>query len=244
MQSILSHLRDFNIYTVLFRLALATASGGIIGYGRTKRKKAAGFRTYMLTTAGAALAVLLSCYEYAMFQGMWSGVVAEVGSKLDTSRYAAQVVSGIGFLAAGTILASAHQQIIGLTTATGLFACVCVGMSCGAGFYEIVIIVVPILFFVLNIMDPWEPAFKRRARNIDLFVKFMSMDDLPSITETIRKMDAQVFELEVEQTKRKDDKYPCAVISIKLSKQRASHSEMLSTLAEMPCVYSIKELVS
>ena len=244
MQPVINSLRTFSLLSVIFRLVLATATGGLIGFGRTRRKKAAGFRTFMLTTLGASLAVLLASYEYEMFRGGWSDIVSVVGSKLDTSRYASQVISGIGFLAAGTILSAAHQQVSGLTTATGLFASVCVGIAIGAGFYEVPLVVVPLIFFVLNIMDPWEPAFKRRARNIDLYVKFLSMDDLTVITDTIESLNAQIFELDVERTVKKDRKYPAAMISLKLDKSHPSHSEMLSSLAELPCVYSIRELVS
>ena len=117
MGSAFAFLHEFNIVSILVRLLLAMACGGVIGYGRSRKKQNAGLRTYMLTAIGACMSVLLTLYEYEMMTSQWAPIVAEVGMKFDASRYSAQVISGIGFLAAGTILSSGHQQVTGLTTA-------------------------------------------------------------------------------------------------------------------------------
>ena len=104
IDAVFSYLREFNFASVLFRLLLATTCGGLIGYGRARRRRAAGFRTFMLTCLGSALTVLIACYDYKMLTGDWADVVKVVGMKFDAGRYASQVVSGIGFLGAGTIL--------------------------------------------------------------------------------------------------------------------------------------------
>ena len=144
MTAVSEYLRQFNLVTIIFRLALALICGGVVGFGRSQKKQNAGLRTYMLTAAGACLAILLTCYEYEMMTGQWAPMVEVVGMKFDASRYGAQVISGIGFLAAGTILSSGHQQVTGLTTAAGLFTSVCMGMAAGIGMYSCV-------FFVLVI---------------------------------------------------------------------------------------------
>ena len=133
---ILSFLRSFSFISILIRLLLAMTAGAVIGFGRTRRQRPAGLRTYMLTAIGACLAMLLVIYEYTMLTGPWSPAVESVGMKFDASRYAAQVISGIGFLGAGTIVAAAHQQVSGLSTATGLFAIACIGLAAGAGYIE------------------------------------------------------------------------------------------------------------
>lgn len=131
MSSVLAYLREFNFLSSVVRLALALAVGGIIGYGRSKKQRSAGLRTYMLTTVGAALTILIAMYEYEMLSTKWSDVVDLVGLKYDGSRYSAQVITGVGFLAAGTIIGTAHQQVSGLTTAIGLFASACLGIAAG-----------------------------------------------------------------------------------------------------------------
>ena len=163
MAALSEYLSHFNLVTIFVRLALAMACGGVVGIGRSRRNQNAGLRTFMLTAVGACLAVLLTCYEYEMMTSQWAPAVQAVGMKFDASRYAAQVVSGIGFLAAGTILSSGHQQVAGLTTAAGLFTSVCMGLAAGAGMYSCVIIVLVILLIVLEAMHPLEIAFKRLA---------------------------------------------------------------------------------
>ena len=244
MDSFFEYMREFHFVSVIFRLFLALISSGVIGYGRARKRRAVGFRTYMLISVGAALTVLLACYEYEMLCGPWSAIVAEVGMKFDASRYEAQVISGIGFLGAGTILATSHKQVSGLSTATGLFASVCMGMAAGAGFYECVIATVLMVVFALDVLYPLESAFKRRIRNITLYVEFSSMEDVSRIIETVRSMDAQIFEIDMERTKPEGDLLPAAVFDIKLARKRASHSEILSSIAELPCVYTIQELIA
>lgn len=244
MGSAFAFLHEFNIVSILVRLLLAMACGGVIGYGRSRKKQNAGLRTYMLTAIGACMSVLLTLYEYEMMTGQWAPIVAEVGMKFDASRYSAQVISGIGFLAAGTILSSGHQQVTGLTTAAGLFTSVCMGMAAGAGMYDCVIFVLIILFIVLDVMYPLEGAFKRKLRNMTIYVEFSSIEYLDEITDTIKAEKATVYDIDVERTKREGGKYPAAVIVLQMGRENASHSGMLSTIAELPYVHTIHELIA
>ena len=231
MTAVSEYLRQFNLVTIIFRLALALICGGVVGFGRSQKKQNAGLRTYMLTAAGACLAILLTCYEYEMMTGQWAPMVEVVGMKFDASRYGAQVISGIGFLAAGTILSSGHQQVTGLTTAAGLFTSVCMGMAAGIGMYSCVFFVLVILIVVLDFMYPLESAFKRRLRNMTIYVEFNSINDLDDITHLIRSEKATIYDIDVERTKRDGNKYPAAVIVLQMGR-------------ELPCVHSIHELIA
>ena len=182
MQALLGNLRQFSFASAVVRLLLAMLTGGIVGFGRSQKNRAAGFRTYMLISVGAAMAVLLTQYQYTMLKGPWADVVAEVGLKFDASRLAAAVITGIGFLGAGIIIKVAHQQVNGLTTSTGLFAKMVMGLAAGAGFYEVVVMALVLIVLLLNVMWPLEFAFKRRVRNITLNVQFNSVDDIARIT--------------------------------------------------------------
>lgn len=245
MQAAFGALRQFTFGSAVLRLALATACGGAVGYGRSKRTRAAGLRTYMLICVGAAMGVLLTLYQYEMLtRGSWAGIAAEVGMKFDASRLGAQVITGIGFLGAGIIVKAAHQQVNGLTTASGLFVTVCMGIAAGAGFYECAITAMLLIVLVLNVMTPLEIAFKRRLRNITLNVEFMSVEDIADITKLIESQNAKIYDIDVERTERKDDKYPSAIFILQLSRANHSHSGMLTSIAEMPCVQSVQELIS
>ena len=244
MQAMLLSLKRFNFTTALLRLILAVLSGGVVGYGRSKKARSAGLRTYILISIGAAMAVLLTQYMYEMLNGAWLAVTDEVGLKFDASRMASSVITGIGFLGAGIIIKVAHQQVNGLTTSTGLFATVIMGLAAGAGFYECVVIAMVLIVLVLNVMSPLEFAFKRRLRNITLNVEFHSVEDIGTITSAIEAEGATVYDIDVERTERKDEKYPSAIFILQLSRDNHSHSGMLTSVAELGCVHSVQELVS
>jgi len=244
MASILEYLRAFNLGSVIFRLTLALAAGAAVGYGRARKKANAGLRTYMLTSIGATMTMLLSMYEYQMLEGPWAYAQAVTSLKFDISRFSAQVGSGIGFLAAGTIIAAAHRQVSGLTSAIGLFTCALMGIAVGAGFYECVFVALLLIIFTMEFMQPLELAFKRRLRNITIYVEFDSLSDVETITGTIGAQQARIYDMEMERTERDGDHYPGAIMTLKLSRENASHSAILSSLAELPCVYSVQELIS
>ena len=237
-------LDQFTFGTVVLRLLAAAAAGGAVGYGRSKKDRAAGLRTFMLISIGAAISVLLTIYLYVMLMNQWAPVVEELGLKFDASRLAGQALTGIGFLGAGIIIKAAHQQVKGLTTATGLFATVCLGLAAGAGFFKLVIPSTILIILVLNVFWPLESAFKRRLRNITLHVTFSSADDIAVITEALRQQQANIYDIDIEQSESKGDLPASAVFVMKLSKENHSHSSMLSTVAELPCVLSVQELLA
>ena len=117
-------LREFNIWTVMIRLFLSAVLGGIIGLERGKQRRAAGLRTHILVCVGSAITVMVGLFaKYKL------GIEGT-----DPLRVSAQVISGIGFLGAGTIMLKGRFQIVGLTTAAGLWVTAAIGLSAGAGF--------------------------------------------------------------------------------------------------------------
>lgn len=234
-------LRVFNWYTVPLRMILAVITGAVIGYGRSSKRANAGLRTYMLTCLGAATTVLISLYESEMLSGAWLSVVEEVGFKFDATRISQHVINGIGFLAAGTIIAIAHRQVSGLTSAIGLFASACLGIAVGMGYYECVLISIVLIIVTMEFMQPLELAFKRRLRNITINVEFDDIENLKTITDAIKDMHAQVFDIDMENTK---GDYASAILAVKMDKHHASHSSMLSGIAVLGCVRSVRELIS
>ena len=149
----LEYLREMNVISILLRLVLAMLFGGFIGLERERKRRPAGFRTYMLVCLGAALTMLLSQYESFMVTTAWRETAAEIGLRTDVSRFGAQVINGIGFLGAGTIIVTGKQEVKGLTTAAGLWASACMGLAIGAGFYECVLLGF-VLIFLTNRLLP------------------------------------------------------------------------------------------
>ena len=136
----LDYLRELNIWSVMLRLTVAMVFGGLIGLERGRKGRAAGFRTYMVVCLGAALTMVMGQYEGYMLTEVWNEVVSKTDARADVSRFGAQVINGIGFLGAGTIIVTRKQEVKGVTTAAGLWASACVGLAIGAGFYEAVLI--------------------------------------------------------------------------------------------------------
>ena len=122
---VIETLSDFNIWSISFRILLAALFGGIIGHERGRHGRAAGLRTHILVCLGATLTTMLGFY-----------VAHELGFNNDPLRMGAQVVSGIGFLGAGTIMVRNRIRVTGLTTAAGLWTTACIGLAIGIGFYS------------------------------------------------------------------------------------------------------------
>lgn len=150
------------------RLVIASVLGAIIGLERERKNWSAGMRTHMMLCVGSALIILVSTYGF-------SDVLHQDGVALDPSRIAAQVVSGIGFLGAGTILFLRPGFIRGLTTASGLWMVAAIGLATGAGMYFAAVATTIIAFSILLILQPLErrlaKLFKYKLVRISLDLK-------------------------------------------------------------------------
>ena len=239
----LEYLRQFNFVSVCVRLLLALLAGGVIGFGRGMRKQTAGLRTYIIACVGAALAAMIGFYLHSMLTGIWAEVPFISDIKFDGSRFSAAVISGIGFLAAGSIMLIAHQQVSGLTTAIGLFVTACIGIAAGCGYYEIVVLAVICIVFVMEILYPVEIMFKRKMRYMTIHVDFDTLEHADVIEDKIKEEGAVIHEFELEEITFANPN-PSAIISVKLPKHNPSHSSILSSIAELYCVTSVQELIS
>lgn len=155
-----THLNDLGIFTVVVRLALAALLGGIIGLDRDRKSRAAGLRTHMVVSIGAATAVLTNEF-----------MLAANGRDGDPTRMGAQAISGIGFLGAGTILVRKNEKITGLTTAAGLWATATIGLAIGSGFYALAIIgglfLAGVMIFLTNLKRRDDYSIRRRSSHVD-----------------------------------------------------------------------------
>ena len=234
-------LHPLSAASVLLRLVLAMLCGGLLGLERGRKRRPAGCRTYMLVSLGAALTMLLSQYEAVMLSTQWAATAAEVGLRTDVSRFGAQVINGIGFLGAGTILVTGRQEVKGLTTAAGLWASACMGLAVGAGFYECVTLAFVLIFWCMRILPPIESAFIERARFINLYVEFHSLDNVGTIISQIKSQDAQILDVDIARGREEHSRNPSAVFSIRLN-QRQAHTQMIAAIAKLDSIYMIDEI--
>lgn len=164
------------IYEICIRIVLAMAIGGIIGWERENNNRPAGLRTHMLVAIGAAVVMLmgeLSLEKYADITTM------------DPTRLGAQVISGIGFLGAGTIMREG-LTVRGLTTAASLWAVACLGLAAGGGFYEAAIGGTIAIILTLTIFEYLETRF-RKVKYKGLQVELDCLD-LSSTLISIKKI--------------------------------------------------------
>lgn len=241
MLSILDPLRQFTIHSVILRLALAMIAGGILGLNRAKKGRAAGFRTYMFVCMGSALTILLSQYYTEMLAGPWHQVAASLGVKTDVSRIGAQVINGIGFLGAGTILVTSRQDVKGLTTAAGLWASACMGLTIGAGFYECLILSCLYMMISFQIL-PWvEALVVEHSRNMNIYIEFDAIDDVGRIINHLKAQDVRIYGVEIGRDKDLPFRQPNALLSIRLNKSN-DHEKFLASIASLTCVTTIDEV--
>lgn len=142
---------------VVARLTLAAFFGAIIGLERERKNWTAGIRTHMMVCVGSTLIMMVSAFGF-------SDVLGPDHIVLDPSRIAAQVISGIGFIGAGTILFSKQGTIRGLTTASGLWTVAAIGLATGGGMYFAAATTTAIAIIILWLLQPLENRIAKRFR--------------------------------------------------------------------------------
>lgn len=176
-------LQEFNGVSVTVRVLLAAVLGGLVGSERGRRGRAAGMRTHVLVCLGAAMTSMVGLYS------------AEVlGFTNDPLRVSAQVISGIGFLGAGTIMTRNHAQITGLTTAAGLWATASLGLCIGTGFYGGVLAA----FLVILVTMVALPSLERKRRTRREYVCYYLELDNVKRTDDFYEQISPVPEAEVQ----------------------------------------------
>ncbi|MGH8124786.1 MAG: MgtC/SapB family protein [Rhodanobacteraceae bacterium] len=165
---------------IAVRLLLAAVLGAVIGFDRERHTWFAGLRTHMLVCLGAALAMIVSAFAFSDVLQRWPSVV------LDPSRIAAQVISGIGFLGAGTIMFMRRQNVIrGLTTAAGLWTVAAIGLAVGGGMYAAAAIATAVAWVILAVLKPLERRFARHKVRPQVRVRFADRASLAAIEQVL-----------------------------------------------------------
>ena len=184
----LDFLREINLLTVILRLVLAVICGGLVGMEREVHGRAAGLRTHMMVSVGAALTTLIGLFSLEILEVTWA----------DPMRIGAQVISGIGFLGAGTILLKkGNSQITGLTTAAGLWVTAVIGLAVGAGFYEGALITALLAMLIFTLISKLE--FLMNSKRQRLFV-YVEIDDVNIVSAFADSLSEQLSAVEIQVT--------------------------------------------
>ena len=225
----LAELREITVLSVALRIATAIIVGGLIGLERGLKNRPAGLRTYMVVCLGACLIMLTNQYIYQ---------ATAVG---DPVRMGAQVISGIGFLGAGTIIVTRRNQIKGLTTAAGLWAAAGVGLAVGIGFYEAALAGAFAIFFVMTMLQKMDNKMHRSTKVIEIYVELKREYPLGDFLQDIRNMDIEVRDTMREQDSDINDGVRAYFTTLKLQK-RQNHLEVIDQIRVLPGIVCIEEL--
>ncbi len=157
----ISWFQEFCTETVIFRIFLAALIGGLLGLERQRKNSPAGLRTNILVCIGACLVMMTNQFVSIMYSGAG-----------DPSRMGAQVVSGIGFLGAGSIIVTGRNQIRGITTAACLWTSACCGLAIGIGFYEGAIVGVITILIVVTTLGRMDRLIRKKSKYLEVYIEY------------------------------------------------------------------------
>ncbi len=206
------------MWTFIIRLLLATIFGALIGLEREYHAKEAGVRTHLLVALGSCLFMILSIYGFDAF-------LDHDNVSFDPSRIASQVVTGIGFIGAGTIIL--HKQAVrGLTTAAGVWVTAAIGLACGNGMYILAGVTTVTVLSSLGLINLYLPSLSQRERQITFLAEDYNV--LTDILENLRK--EKIVVLNYEMRKDAEENNGKMLIVLKIRMKRYDTIEGMTTI--------------
>jgi putative Mg2+ transporter-C (MgtC) family protein len=225
----LDSLRDLTLLSLIVRLLLSVVCGGIVGFDRGKTRHAAGLRTHILVCMGAAAVMIVNLYLVQVLQ-----------LSTDASRMGAQVVSGIGFLGAGSIIVTARSQVRGLTTAAGLWASACMGLAVGAGYYEGAIVMAILILFILSGINHLDQRYVKRPSSLSLYLEYDSRIRFSEILTHLHQMGHHVSSIDYPPNPL-PDLVPLR-LELRLHSRRDTIEQVLADIRSIPGVLYAADL--
>lgn len=222
-------IREVTYLAVGLRIFSAVIIGGLLGLERGLKNRPAGLRTYMLVCVGACLIMLTNQYIYQVY------------GTGDPVRMGAQVVSGIGFLGAGTIIVTRRSQIKGLTTAAGLWAAAGVGLTLGIGFYEAAFAGALAVFGVMTLLQRMDNRMHRMSRVAEVYVELSPELALGNFLRILREQSIEVVEIirELDSESAPDNRGYIATLK---TAKRTNHLVLVEQLSKISGVSFVEEL--
>lgn len=225
---LLKELTQWNIGNVMIRIIVSMILGAIIGIDRGAKKRGGGARTTMTVCLGATMVMLMEQF----FQHSYPG-------ETEPTRMAAQVISGVGFLGAGSILISGHQ-IKGLTSAASIWTCACIGLAVGCGLIDIAAILTLLWVIGLHLIPPIEDFFQKRSRYISISVEVESGKAISAVIHKIRDDGCVIDIYDVDKPKAKGQFYS-VMTTIRLPRN-TNADEYMQSLRELKGVVTVDEM--
>src|SRR5690606_41143753 len=198
MNAILSHLIDEHFLLIIVRVLIALLLSGIIGFERELKKHSAGFRTHILVGVGSCLMMLLSLYGFEQYIDKYDTI------RFDPARIPSYVISGIGFLGAGTIMV--HRMTIkGLTTAASIWVVAGLGLVVGVGLYSIAVLTTIVVLLSLIFLNQIEEKIFSRTKSMRLIhIHLKNNANLNDVFKVFDKLELTIKKVEIENEDKEE----------------------------------------
>ena len=217
------------IIDAFIKMLLALLCGGVLGVERGRKKRPAGFRTYMLVCLGATLAMMINDFVWLKY------------GTGDPTRLGAQVISGIGFLGAGTIITTGHNRVKGLTTAAGLWAAACIGLAIGVGYYEGAIIGTTMIVVIMVLLQSFDRRISFSRKMLFLYVELENVSAIKRIKEYTNKRNIEIIDIETEMSHGLANFKASSMITLNIS-GRNTHEEVIMEITHIKGVIYVEEI--
>ena len=225
----ITELRELNSLSVFVRLKRSMTLGGVLGVEREQKRRPAGFRTYVIVCLGSTLVMMTNQYAH-----LYMGAP-------DPTRIAAQVVSGIGFLGAGTILVTKNNQVRGLTTAAGLWAAAALGLAVGCGFYSGAIMGFLAILISIKVLHTVDYLIYRKSPVVSLYAEVDDIKSVSCLLSYAREHGMALGDLEITKQKQMNGGGICIRGTIRME-QRKPHDVIIQEFGQLPGVSYVEEL--
>lgn len=224
-------IREMNMLAITARLVLAVLCGGLIGLEREVRRRSAGFRTHILICMGSAITILTNLYLYQVMH-----------LYTDISRMGAQVIAGVSFVGAGTIIVTRSNRVKGLTTAAGLWTASIIGLACGAGYAECAIFATLMVMLAELVLIRIEYRFVKRSSEVNLYVEYSLPSTVQRLVRVLRTEKIPMNDMEVNRMAETDGGYRySAILTIQPSRQELEQ-KIIKAFEETDGVLTVEKL--
>lgn len=230
MLEVLNPLRELSLGSIILRIVLAACCGGLIGLERTVKGRPSGLRTHILICVGASMTTMTSQY-----------LLIYMNYYTDIARLGAQVVAGVGFIGAGTIMLTPRNRVKGLTTAAGLWAAAIVGLACGIGYFEAAVYVTFLVLFTETVLSKLEEKILASTSETSLYVELSKDCPLDDVVEVLKNADIKIIDMQITRFSKASNKQVCVVFNLRTIEKK-NPGKVFEDLSKMDGVLAVVEL--
>ncbi|WP_028243058.1 MgtC/SapB family protein [Pseudobutyrivibrio ruminis] len=230
VNTVIDYLQGMNDGAVAIRLVLATLCGSLIGWERVLRRHSAGIRTFALVSLGSAVATVLNLY-LAILPNM----------EADVSRIPAGVVSGIGFLGAGTIILTGRNQIKGLTTAASLWVASCMGMAFGAGYLSVGLVCFALVLIANIVLVHVSQQVEENSRYVSLYIEVEENNGVKKLRKKLSELGYSIYSMNKTKDKTLSGSDTALMLELDYGENH-SHQSLMNELNNLDFVSYVEEI--